>query len=148
MIQRQQTLWLLLSTVAAVLSFLFPFVTGKINRASATPTSPNNQVILDYQNITASSEFLILVLTIISAVLSSVIIFLYKNRKQQMQLCLVGILVSAGIIVLYILEVKKLTTGTLALSSVLPFLMLAGYFLAFRNIRKDEKLIKSLDKLR
>lgn len=28
MIQRQQTLWLLLSTVAAVLSFMFPFVVG------------------------------------------------------------------------------------------------------------------------
>ena len=29
MIQRQQTLWLFLATIAALLSFMFPFVTGK-----------------------------------------------------------------------------------------------------------------------
>jgi hypothetical protein len=29
MIQRQQTLWLLLATLAAVLTFFFPFATGE-----------------------------------------------------------------------------------------------------------------------
>lgn len=138
MIQRQQTLWLLLSSVAALLSYMFPFVTGKAIIKN----------VLTERVITAGSEFILLLVTGISLILSTVIIFLYKNRKQQMQLCLVGMVVAAGIILLYILEVKKLTTGTLALSSVLPFLVLIGYFLAYRNIRKDEKLIKSLDKLR
>ncbi len=138
MIQRQQTLWLLLSSVAALLSYMFPFVTGK---------ATIKNVVTD-RTITAGSEFILLVVTGISLILSTVIIFLYKNRKQQMQLCLIGMVVAAGLIILYILEVKKLTTGTLALSSVLPFLVLIGFFLAYRNIRKDEKLIKSLDKLR
>lgn len=138
MIQRQQTLWLLLSAVAALLSYMFPFVTGKglVKNLAADKT------------ITAGSEFIILVLTGIALILAAVTIFLYKNRKQQIQLCLIGIVVSVGMIILYILEVRKLTTGTLALSSILPFLVLIGFILAFRNIRKDEKLIKSLDKLR
>jgi hypothetical protein len=36
-------------------------------------------------------------------------------------------------------------TRTLAIT---PVLVIAGYYMAFRNIRKDEKLVKSLDKLR
>jgi hypothetical protein len=65
-----------------------------------------------------------------------------------MQLCLVGILLSAMIVVLYILKMNKLVKPTLALSCILPCAVIVGYFMAFRNIRKDEKLIKTLDKLR
>jgi hypothetical protein len=138
MIQRQQTLWLLLSAVTALLSFMFPFVTGKLTVNEITTE----------RSINAGSEFIILILTGIALVIGTVTIFLYKNRKQQMMLCVVGIVISLAVIILYIMEVKKLTSGTLALSSILPFLTIIGFFLAWRNIRKDEKLIKSLDKLR
>jgi hypothetical protein len=138
MIQRQQTLWLLLATLAALLTFMFPFVTGK---------AMLNNVESDI-SIKAGSNFFILILTGASLVLSTLTIFLYKNRKQQIQLCLVGIVIATGIIVLYILQLNKLTKSTLALAGLLPFLILIGYYLAFRNIRKDEKLVKSLDKLR
>ena len=138
MIQRQQTLWLLLSAVTALLSFMFPFVTGKLTVNEITTE----------RSINAGREFIILILTGIALVIGTVTIFLYKNRKQQMMLCVAGIVISLAVIILYIMEVKKLTSGTLALSSILPFLTIIGFFLAWRNIRKDEKLIKSLDKLR
>lgn len=140
MIQRQQTLWLLLSTIAAILSFMFPFVTG---RELVEKTQMERIADVD-----AGSNFFLLVLTGASIILSSVIIFLFKNRKQQMLLCLAGILLSALIIVLYILQMNKLIKPTLALSCIFPFAVVVGYFMAFRNIRKDEKLIKTLDKLR
>ncbi len=140
MIQRQQTLWLLLSTLAAILSFMFPFVVGgEIVGKSTVPST---------LRVDAGSNFFLLVLTGASLILSSVIIFLFKNRKQQMQLCLAGILLSVLIIVLYILQMNKLIKPTLALSCIFPFAIVVGYFMAFRNIRKDEKLIKTLDKLR
>ena len=56
--------------------------------------------------------------------------------------------IAVVIIMLYVIQMNKLTHSTIALFAVLPFAILAGYFLAFRNIRKDEKLVKSLDKLR
>ena len=59
-----------------------------------------------------------------------------------------GLLLSVLIIVLYILQMKKLIKPTLALSCIFSFAIVVGYFMAFRNIRKDEKLVKSLDKLR
>jgi len=83
-----------------------------------------------------------------SLILSTVIIFLFKNRKQQIWLCLLGILVAGLLIFLYVLEMNKLIKPIPALTSVLPLFILIGYFMAFRNIRKDEKLVKSLDKLR
>ncbi len=140
MIQRQQTLWLLLATVAAILSFMFPFVTGTETVDNTTMTRA--------ATIDAGSRFLLLILTIATTALSFITIFLFKNRKQQIWLCLAGILLAILLILLYIMETNKLIKPTLALFCVLPFLVLVGYYLAFRNIRKDEKLIKSLDKLR
>ncbi|MEO7922617.1 MAG: DUF4293 domain-containing protein [Chitinophagaceae bacterium] len=139
MIQRRQTLWLLLSTAAAVLSFLFPFVTGK-------ETLKTN--LLADKVVDAGSNFFILLLTVASLILSTITIFLFKNRKQQLQLCLLGILVAVGMIVLYILQMNKLVKPVLALFCAFPFLVLIGYYMAYRDIRKDEKLVKSLDKLR
>lgn len=138
MIQRQQTLWLLLATLAALFSFMFPFVTGK---------GLEKGVEVD-KTIKAGSDFLLLLATGASIVLSAVTIFLYKDRKLQMKLCLAGLLLSVVVVILYIGQVNKLSKSTLALFCILPFLAVAGYFLAFRNIRKDEKLVKSLEKLR
>lgn len=138
MIQRQQTLWLLLATAAAIFSFMFPFVVGDEMKSNLPVRTP----------VTAGENFFLLILTGGSIILSTVIIFLFKNRKQQMQLCLLGLLLSVLIIVLYILKMNKLVKPTLALSCVLPFAVVVGYFMAFRNIRRDEKLIKTLDKLR
>ena len=138
MLQRQQTLWLLLATAAALLSFMFPFVTGQgMEKAILVPKSIN-----------AGSHFLLLITTGISLVLSAVIIFLYKDRKLQMKCCLAGLGLSVLIIILYIMQMKKLTNPTLALFCILPFAITTGYFMAFRSILKDEKLVKSLDKLR
>lgn len=140
MIQRQQTIWLLLALVAALLSFMFPFVVGgEIVGKSTVPGT---------LRVDAGRNFPLLILTGASLILSTVIIFLFKNRKQQILLCLLGILLSVLIIILYILQINKLVKPTLALSCIFPFIILVSYFMAFRNIRKDEKLVKSLDKLR
>lgn len=138
MIQRQQTLWLLLATIAALLTFMFPFLTGKVL---------DKGIEID-RSLKAGSDFLLLIATGASLVLSAVTIFLYKDRKLQITLCFVGMLLSAVIILLYILEMKNISKSTIAISAVLPLAILVGYFMALKNIRKDEKLVKSLDKLR
>jgi hypothetical protein len=138
MIQRKQTLWLLLGTLAALLCFMFPFATGK-GMIKGVETDIT---------LKADSNFILLICTGASLVLSAVIIFLYKDRKLQMRLCLLGLLLAALIIFLFISQMGKMSKSTLALFCVLPFAVAAGYFLAFRNIRQDEKLVKSLDKLR
>lgn len=140
MIQRKQTLWLLLATAAAVLTFMFPFATGE-ELVEKTAMKQNTE-------ITAGSSFFTLLLTIASVGISAIAIFMFKDRKLQMRLSLLGLLIAAGIFVLYILEMRKLVTSTPALWAILPLLTIAGFFLAFRGIKSDEKLVKSLDKLR
>jgi len=140
MIQRQQTLWLILATVCAFLSFQFPFAIGK-------ETVENSAALLDV-NIDAASDLFLILLTGASVILSLVTIFMFKDRKLQGRLTLLGILLSAGIIVKYIVRYTELVSPVPALWSVLPFLVLIGYIMAYRGIRHDERLVKSLDKLR
>ncbi|MDZ4795094.1 MAG: DUF4293 domain-containing protein [Bacteroidota bacterium] len=139
MIQRQQTLWLLLSALGGVLTFMFPFATGEKILSTGVRIAAQ---------LNAGNNFIILLLTIAAVGIAAVTIFLYKDRKLQIKLCLLGLLVSLTIFVLYFMSMQKLLSSTPALWVILPLAVIVGFYMAFRNIRKDEKLIKSLDKLR
>jgi hypothetical protein len=138
MIQRQQSLWLLLSTISAFLSFQLPFYTGT--------TKVNNMVTAD--DLDGGSKFFLLIFTGASLILSLITIFLFKDRKLQLKLSLVGAVLSILILVVYFIEMKKFETGSISLSAIFVLAMIAGYIMAARGIWKDEKLVKSLDKLR
>ncbi len=139
MIQRQQTIWLIVSAICAAFSFKFPFATGtRMIKDVLTPDSTLN----------AGSNFILMVLTGAAVLLAAVCIFFYKDRKLQMRLCLAGMALAILILVIYFVQLQKFEKSTMALASILPFAVTAGFFMAFRGIRKDEKLIKTLDKLR
>lgn len=138
MIQRQQSLWLLLAAAASFLSMRHPFYTGsKTENGTSLPLE-----------LVAGSNPILLVLTILSVPLAIITIFLYKNRKTQLKLAITGIVFSVGLLVLYFVETEKFDNGNFALTVIWPFAILVGYILAARGIWKDEKLVKSLDKLR
>ena len=138
MIQRQQSLWLLLSAVTSFLSFRYPFYTGSIME--------NN--IARFEELDGGSNLFLLVLTGASVLIAAITIFLYKDRKTQAKLAIGGIVISIGLLVLYITQLKKFTTGNFALTSIFVLAILVGYIMALRGIWKDERLVKSLDKLR
>jgi hypothetical protein len=141
MIQRRQTLWLLLAANVAFATLRFPFYGGK--RINALPNSPN-------EYFTAQSNVLLLILTAGVGLLALISIFLYKNRKLQLRLTIVSLLVSLLNLVLLFLETRKFIPDqssynvTALLAVGVPIFM----FLAVQGIRKDEKLVKSLDRLR
>lgn len=138
MIQRQQSLWLLLAAVASFFSFQHPFYTGN--------KTENNSTL--FAELEAGSTMPLLLLTGLSILLALITIFLYKNRKTQFRMAIGGIFLSALLLVLYFLEMQKFVNGNFALSCIWVLLILIGYLMAARGIRKDEKLVKSLDKLR
>jgi hypothetical protein len=138
MIQRQQTLWLLLAAVSSFLSFKFAFYTGNILEDN----------ISRFAELNGGSTFFLLILTGASLLVAAVAIFLFKDRKTQAKLSITGSLIALALIVLYFLQVKKFTSGNFALTAVFVFAILIGYIMATRGIWKDEKLVKSLDKLR
>ena len=136
MIQRIQSVWLLLAAAAAVASIKFPFYTGTL-AASNT-----------YESLNATQFIPIIVLTVLSALISFVTIFLFKNRKRQTGLTALNIFISIIVIVLYCLHLKDFSSGSFSLTSVFVFAIPIFLVLALMGIRRDAKLIKSLDRLR
>ncbi len=136
MIQRIQSLWLLLAAVSAFASFKFPYYSGT-----------NQKGIADYQ-LNATENFLLMLVTALVGCLALFLIFLYKNRTLQLRLCLLGIVTEALLIYLYYREVQTFSTGTLSLTSILQSVIVIAFFLAARAINKDEKMVKESDRLR
>ena len=93
-----------------------------------------------------------LLLFIVSAVLSLLTIFLFKNRKLQMRLNGVNILLNILLIGYLTFSVSKLPGGFLdsekGIGLFVPFVSIVLLFVANRFIKKDEKLVKSVDRFR
>ena len=139
MIQRIQSLWLFLAATCAALSFKFPFYSGNIIGKDNLPVP---------ERLIASSDFILLILTILLSAGTLIILFLYKNRKQQLWLTVAAIAVSIINIVIYFTEIKKYTSGTYSLSGIFVFAIPVLLILAARGIWQDEKLVKSVDRIR
>jgi hypothetical protein len=132
MLQRIQTVWLLLAAAFAFISLQTNFYV-----ATVPPVF-----------FTGHTEMFILILTVISGTLSLVNIFLYKNRPLQLKLTLANLGVSIVEIVFYFLALENYTSGAFALTSVVVFACPLLLLLAARGIYADQKLIKSVDRLR
>lgn len=128
-----------MSAVFAGLSFQFPFYSG--NKLTADPGN------LVYE-LTASTNFIILIITAIILAGSLIAIFMFKNRKAQFRTTIILLVLSIGNVVLYFLEMQKYLSGNIALTSVFAFLIPLFLFMAVRGIRQDQKLIRSMDRLR
>jgi hypothetical protein len=139
MIQRFQSLWLLLAAIFAFLSFKLPFYSGsKLTNGVAQP-----DVRLD-----AASQILILILAGAVILLCFIALFLYKDRKKQLTMTIINIILSIALLAVYFSQIQKFQTGVLSLSCIFTLAIPIFLFLAARGIWKDEKLVKSLDRLR
>jgi drug/metabolite transporter (DMT)-like permease len=135
MIQRIQTIWLLLAATASLLSLKFSFYSGM----------KDNNV---FTQLNGLSVFVLLILSVAVALLALATIFLFKNRKLQTQLSILGFLLQVIAVVVYFLETKKFVEGNYALTAILTLTVPVFFILAWMGIRKDEKLIKSMNRLR
>jgi peptidoglycan/LPS O-acetylase OafA/YrhL len=135
MLQRVQTIWLLLAALCAFLTLKFSFYSG------STLLSPHVE-------LNGQHNIPLLILTVITGTIAAVCIFLFKNRKLQQRLCLVGLLLQLGCLAIYFTKIKEFTQGNFALWSVLSFAVVIFYIMAIAGINKDQKLVKSLDRLR
>lgn len=146
MIQRIQSLYLLLAAGAGVATLSFNLWKATLSNGSVSLFN-------------ASSNYLVFVVYMIVILVALIAIFLYKKRKLQFRITVLNILVAIGAMVLQYYTIhdtaNKLSTGGVAITSAsylpaafLPVLIIIFLFLASRGIYKDEKLIKSLDRLR
>ncbi len=136
MIQRIQSLWLLLASACAFATFKFSYYSG----TNAKGLSP--------YELNARESILLMLVTVIVGGLALFNIFLFKKRAFQLRLCILSILLEAGLIFLYYLEVKNFTKGTYSLTAILHSVIIFAFYFAARGIHKDEKVIKDSDRLR
>lgn len=139
MLQRMQSIWLLLAGLCSFLTVKFNVYTGQRDVDGGMNA---------FSEINAASHFLILAFTIATGLIALITIFQYKNRPLQIKMCFVGLLSFILTCVFYYLEIKKFTVGSFSLLSVFLFLVPIFYLLAIRGIWRDQKLIKSVDRLR
>jgi len=140
MIQRIQTIWLFLAALAAFLTLKFSFYSGNMLGTDLISKT--------FTHLTAASKIIILVLTTAIGVTSLVAIFLYKNRKLQMRIALAAMLISLLNILLYFNETSHFSEGNYDLTAMITFAIPVFLFLAAKGIYNDQKLVKSLDRLR
>ena len=136
MIQRIQSLWLLLAAACAFAGFKFSYYSGT-NAKGLAPYELN-----------ATENFLLMITTIAVGGLALANIFMFKKRTLQLRLCALGILLQAVLIFLYYREVNTFTQGTLSLTSILQMITVLAFVLAARGINKDAKIVKDSNRLR
>ena len=136
MIQRIQSIWLLLAAACAFATFKFSYYSG---------TKVND---LALHELNATGTLLLMITTIVVGVLALINIFLFKKRTLQLRLCVLGIFLEALLIFLYYREVKTFTQGTYSLTAILHSIIVLAFVLAAMGINKDLKIIKGSDRLR
>jgi hypothetical protein len=147
MIQRIQSAWLLMA--ALVNSGLLFFDLYRIKLVANGTETINSLKVTDH--------YPSLLIALVIIILPLVAIFMYKKRKQQRAMTLVSIFGCLSFLTIMMMRVGKLNDslsgqGVVTMSywigAVLPVLAMIFLFLAIRGINKDEKLVKSLDRLR
>ncbi|MCW3167572.1 DUF4293 domain-containing protein [Chryseobacterium sp. 09-1422] len=129
MLQRIQTIWILLSVLAAA----FLYITGQdVEVFGNTPI------------ISISSIVLVLI--------GAFSLFSFKNRKRQIMLNNISIIINALLIGILVYWMQNLSGGIdfpeKGIEPVFPLIAVICLFLANVFIKKDERLVKSVDRLR
>lgn len=149
MIQRIQSLYLILIIALMILMFLFPLAEFLINEQfySFYHNGVKNSNVFLYH--TYPQTILIVVITLFSVIT----IFLYKNRNFQMRLCRLNMMLLLGLLILLGFYIYKFIQSenaiwSFSVFSIVPIITIILYYLAYKGIKKDDNLVKSIDRIR
>jgi hypothetical protein len=154
MIQRIQSVFLLIAAILLVFLVLFPF-------AEMVRSTDQNIFELGFKGLVNASggdgvtfsSISLSILMIICLLITIGTIFLYKKRMLQIRFSVFNIILLLGLqgLMYYYFRVAQTTlsgSGTFSLFFVFPLVAAILVFLALRAISRDEALIRSLDRLR
>jgi len=155
MIQRIQSVYLSLITLLSLLFLTGFFLTFTEKSGSLIRVTFNGIFRANAgQNLELIEKLLPLsVLIILIPILSLIAVFIFKNRKIQMRVVLILIILNIVFIISLIhvsfrIISKFDATIIPGIKMILPVLILIISILAYRGIRKDDQLVKSYDRLR
>jgi hypothetical protein len=141
MIQRIQSLWLLLCSLCAALVLMVPVFAG-----------PGQDGLIKVFSI--RENLLLLLIVTLSIAMPFINIFLFKNRSLQKILIVNNMILAILTVVTEYFSIDKfkqqfgIAQGNWEMSAILPFFIILFLVFAFRGIRKDEKMLSEADRLR
>lgn len=158
MIQRVQSLYLILAALCGLLTFVFPFAKffdGDTRVAEYAMFGVFN-LQSDALEMAAPFTFPTWIWGIASTLLPGVAIGFYKRRKKQHTVTRLAMLVFAGYVVYLLFGIARVRevlftpeTGVLYHAAFyMPVAAMVFCFLAIRGIKRDEELVRSLDRIR
>lgn len=149
MIQRKQTLFMLLAVALIILCLCLPI--GSIEpQGMGVPAVWYNMGIYGDQGLTAKPiPFVDLA---VAGVLTMANIFLYRRRKLQARMCVVAIVMLIGWYGYLLGTWMGLREGSQtlhwAIGACLPLISIVLLWLARLGVVADEKLVRSMDRIR
>jgi len=155
MLQRIQSIYLLLAGLAIFALFLFPLVHNVIIDDKLVSIMVTG-IFQDINGEHVHTQFFVALTaaTAIVGLIPLIIIFLYKNRKQQITLCYSAILVIIGYS-FWMAQTAKGVMGSIQIDThnwgiglLLSTISILFIVFALKAIQRDEKLVKSADRLR
>lgn len=150
MIQRKQTIFLLISFIVLIICLCLPI--GILEPSSmAAPSKMTNLWIIDANGAKDFKVWPLFAILLVTLPLHLFIIFDYKNRKRQIRFCSVTIfLILAWHFA--ILFISKFMLGDLGFhfeyASFLPIGSLILLIFARKSIQADEALVRAADRIR
>jgi len=156
MIQRIQSLYLFAVCIILGMMFFFPIAGyyGELNTLKFTLLSVENMVPDSTLVFSDFTTYPLLLLVIGIIIIAIAVIFQYKSRVRQLKWIKINILINTilimGIFIIYsrwLLSTAE-ASESFQTAAFFPLISLMFLVLAYRAIRKDEKLVRSADRLR
>lgn len=153
MIQRIQSIYLFLASLAIYALFLFPVVNILSAFGAKKIMVTGVYELINNQLAQTESFTLLTIATAILGLIPIVLIFLYKNRKKQATLVYLDVLLVIGYSFWLAQTIKGASGKVLEISDYsigagLTSLSVLFLIFAAKGILRDERLVKSADRLR
>ena len=151
MLQRKQTLFLLAVVILTIAGTVFS-LGGVKPSGMGTSDRVYSMCILKANGAVSFITLPLFVLNVLTFIFASVTIFLYRNRPLQARLCVVGMFLQAAWYgyLAYCWTSAFALSGTFHPSFIvcLPLIAIIFLVMARQGIIKDEKLVRSMDRIR
>ncbi|MDE5639748.1 MAG: DUF4293 domain-containing protein [Odoribacter sp.] len=153
MIQRIQTVYLLLTVIFTALLFFMPVAQLTVSNEFTYQFYTTQVIQAGEPKVFIAYNWISMILNILILLLSIGIIFLYKKRFLQLRLCIVNIILLIGMLVLMWWQVRHMVNELHAIrqwgfSFCFPLIGIIFNWLALRGIIRDIALLKSYDRIR
>lgn len=150
MIQRKQTLFLLIAVILGIVALSMPI--ASVTAEGLRTAEVYNLFWRDQVGNAHYSVWPLFVILLIASAFALYTIFIYKRRMVQAAYCLVSILLYVAWYIVLIVYSKSLAPDALnfhlSLASALPAVSAIFCLMARKGIIADERLVKAADRIR